>query len=378
MKQNNIITDQNRLRYGKIAGIVGLLCNLILSAMKIFLGVFSGAISVTADGLNNLSDAAASVITFFGFHFSSKPADRKHPYGHARYEYLAGLTISALMLVIAFELAKSSLSKILNPEPITVSPLLFIILIVSVLAKIFLFLYYRHVGKKINSKALFADAEDSRNDTLTTLCVILAAGAEQFTDLPIDAYASALLSLFLFYSSLQMAKKTISPLLGEGGTPEIQEQIKKHVLSQSFVIGCHDLMIHDYGPNRCYATLHVETDGEMNAIECHVLLDQLERECLSKFGTHLVIHHDPMHTNDPETTRIRKLTETVLKIKNEAFTLHDFRLLEKDGTPHISFDLIVPESFKEDTKSLQESLQDALFSLDGKKYVLDITLDPQQ
>lgn len=375
MKRNN--ATNSRLQQGKTAGLVGLVSNLVLSASKILIGILSGAVSVTADGLNNLSDAAASVITFLGFHFSSKPADRKHPYGHARFEYLSGLIVSALTLVIAFELAKSALAKILSPQRISISPLLFTVLTLSVLAKAILAFYYRRIGKRIASKALFAAATDSRNDTLTTLCVIFAAAIEYFTEFSIDGYVGILLSLFLFSSGIQMAKKTVSPLLGEGGNPEMQERIRKHVLSRSFVIGCHDLMVHDYGPNRCYATIHVETDGMLDAMECHSLLDEIERECITNLGIHLVIHHDPVHVDDPETERLKKMTETVLKIKNEALTLHDFRLSEKEGHTRISFDLVIPDDFDETVCELQKSIRNALFRLDGKDYELDITFDLQ-
>ncbi|MBR2634245.1 MAG: cation transporter [Clostridia bacterium] len=364
-------------RYGPgiKAGAVGIAVNLILSVGKIAVGALFGSMSVTADGFNNLSDAAASLITWIGFRFSEKPADREHPYGHARFEYLAALTVSVFILVIGFELLRSAVDKIFHPAPVSASPLLTAVLLLSVAAKLFLTFFFRSVGNQIHSKALLASSLDSRNDVIVTSGVLLTVFLDGITSVNVDGIGSLLIALFVLYSGITLAKETLSPLLGEGGDPELRESITAHVKACPNVIGCHDLMIHDYGPERCYATLHVEMDKNMDSMECHRLLDGLERECLEKFRTHLVIHLDPVLMDDPETERLKRVMEALLKCKNASFEMHDFRLYPHKDFTEISFDLRVPEGMLGDENAIRHDLENTLRALEEKDYRLKITLE---
>ena len=367
--------DENRAQVGKRAGLVGILCNFILAIGKLLIGTLSSSVSIVADGINNLSDAAASGITLIGFHFSKKPADKKHPYGHARYEYLSALVISALILVAGFELASSSVDRLLHPKSVSFSALTVAALIFSIAVKLFLVFFYGKSAKKIGSETLSAAKIDSRNDVLATSVVLLSLFLEQIFTLPIDALCGISLSLFILYSGMDMAKKTISPLLGENGDTELKEKILEKFRSSPSVIGCHDLLIHDYGPEKRYATLHVEMDQNADPMESHGLLDLLERECRKEYGVHLVTHLDPISPSDPETEVLRKKIDTLLKMRDNRFETHDFRVLMRDDFCEVSLDVTIPEDCKEDAASLAEELSRAMTALDGVCYRFHITLD---
>ena len=365
---------QQRTQIGKRSGILGIVCNTLLSTGKMLAGFFTGSMSIVADGLNNLSDAASSAVTLLGFKLAEKPADKQHPYGHARFEYLASLTVAMLILVIGFELAKSSVEKILRPAPVEFSPAAMWILLASIGVKLAMTLYNRHMGKKIQSKVLLATAADSRNDAITTLSVLIAAWVQHRTGVQIDGVMGLLVSVFILFSGISMAKETISPLLGEGADPELQAQLTVFIDSQPMVIGCHDLMVHDYGPGRCYASIHVEMDQQVDALLCHETIDRMERDCLSRFGVHMVIHYDPV-VNDPETQRLKHLVTTILKIKDPRLELHDFRVNHQGEAPELVFDLIVPEDLQDQKEQLQATLEQAIQSLDSHPYQLRITFD---
>jgi len=373
MKQNKDSNERSRL--GKVSGMIGIVCNLLLSGGKIAAGSIAGSMSIVADGLNNLSDATGSVVTLLGFKFAEKPADKEHPYGHARFEYLASLTVSMLILFIGFELLKSSAQKIINPTPVEFSPVALAILIFSVLVKLFLMVFNRQAGKKIQSDVLLATAADSRNDAITTGAVIIAAVVEHFTDLKIDGIMGALVSLFILFSGISLAKKTVSPLLGEGVDSELRELLTEYIKSCDMVIGCHDLMVHDYGPGKRYASIHVEMDKDVDALLSHELIDGMERECMKQFGVHLVIHYDPVSTNDPETNRLKQLVSNVLKIKDDRLEIHDFRMIKANGTVRLSFDMAVPLDLQITEESITSALEQTLNLLDDAHYIFDITFD---
>lgn len=370
----NAPQHQQRTQIGKQSGILGIACNALLSAGKMLAGFFTGSMSIAADALNNLSDAASSIVTLLGFRLAEKPADKHHPYGHARYEYLASLTVSMLILVIGFELAKSSVEKILWPQAVNFNPAAMWILLVSIAVKLGMMLYNQHMGKKIQSQVLLATAADSRNDAITTLAILIAALVQQRTGVNIDGAMGLLVSLFILFSGITMAKETISPLLGEGADPELQARLTAFIDSQPMVIGCHDLMVHDYGPGRRYASIHVEMDQQMDTLVCHETIDRMERSCLTDFGVHMVIHYDPV-VNDPETQRLKNLVTTILKIKDPRLELHDFRILRQGEYPELVFDLIVPEDLQSQKEQLQATLEQAIQALDSHSYQLRITFD---
>ena len=287
-----------RYATGRFAGIIGILCNCLLFAGKMLVGFFTASVSVTADALNNLMDAASSVVTLFGFHLARRPADPDHPYGHGRYEYLSGLAVAALILVIGFDLAKTSIGKIFNPTAVTVTLPTVIILVCSILVKLWLSVFNRHLGKHIGSQALLAVSMDSRNDVISTAAVLIAGIVERITSWQIDGYIGLLVALFIMYSGISMAKETISPLLGESASPELRKLIIDTVLEDPRILGYHDLMVHDYGPGQRFASLHVEMDRREDPILCHEIMDDLERRCLKQHKVHLVIHYDPVVTDD--------------------------------------------------------------------------------
>lgn len=364
-----------RARIGKLSGAVGIICNCLLAAGKLIVGHMTSSMSITADGLNNLSDGASSVVTLLGFKLAEKPADRKHPYGHARIEYIAGLTVAVMILFIGLELGKSSVEKLIDPEPIEFSFTAVWVLCASILVKLFMMLFNLKMGRRINSNALLATAADSRNDVMTTSAVLAASIVEHFYDVRIDGVMGIAVSLFILYSGIKLAGETMSPLLGEGANPELQKQITDYINGCPMVLGCHDLMVHDYGPGRRYASIHVEIDKNEDPMACHARIDRMERECLKNYGTHLVIHYDPVVTDDPEVNSTKKLVDTIIKVRDGRLTIHDFRMVDDGESVKMSFDMILPEDLRGQEQSIKETVEKALNSLDSKKYYADITFD---
>ena len=364
-----------RARIGKLSGAVGIICNCLLAAGKLIVGHMTSSMSITADGLNNLSDGASSIVTLLGFKLAEKPADRKHPYGHARIEYIAGLTVAVMILFIGLELGKSSVQKFINPEPIEFSFTAVWVLFASILVKLFMMLFNLKMGRRINSNALLATAADSRNDVMTTSAVLAASIVEHFYDVRIDGVMGIAVSLFILYSGIKLAGETMSPLLGEGANPELQKQITDYINGCPMVLGCHDLMVHDYGPGRRYASIHVEIDKNEDPMACHARIDRMERECLKNYGTHLVIHYDPVVTDDPEVNSTKRLVNTIIKVRDGRLTIHDFRMVDDGESVKMSFDMILPEDLRGQEQSIKETVEKALNSLDSKKYYADITFD---
>lgn len=364
-----------RARIGKLSGAVGIICNCLLAAGKLIVGHMTSSMSITADGLNNLSDGASSIVTLLGFKLAEKPADRKHPYGHARIEYIAGLTVAVMILFIGLELGKSSVEKLIDPEPIEFSFTAVWVLCASILVKLFMMLFNLKMGRKINSNALLATAADSRNDVMTTSAVLAASIVEHFYDVRIDGVMGIAVSLFILYSGVKLAGETMSPLLGEGANPELQKQITDYINGCPMVLGCHDLMVHDYGPGRRYASIHVEIDKNEDPMACHARIDRMERECLKNYGTHLVIHYDPVVTDDPEVNSTKRLVNTIIKVRDGRLTIHDFRMKDDGESVKMSFDMMLPEDLRGQEQSIKETVEKALDSLDSKKYYADITFD---
>ena len=364
-----------RARIGKLSGAVGIICNCLLAAGKLIVGHMTSSMSITADGLNNLSDGASSVVTLLGFKLAEKPADRKHPYGHARIEYIAGLTVAVMILFIGLELGKSSVEKLIDPAPIEFSFTAVWVLFASILVKLFMMLFKLKMGRRINSNALLATAADSRNDVMTTSAVLAASIVEHFYDVRIDGVMGIAVSLFILYSGIKLAGETMSPLLGEGANPELQKQITDYINGCPMVLGCHDLMVHDYGPGRRYASIHVEIDKNEDPMACHARIDRMERECLKNYGTHLVIHYDPVVTDDPEVNSTKRLVNTIIKVRDGRLTIHDFRMVDDGESVKMSFDMILPEDLRGQEQSIKETVEKALNSLDSKKYYADITFD---
>jgi len=367
-----------RGKVGTLSGIVGIVCNAILCAGKLIIGTLSGSVSITADAMNNLSDAASSVVTLVGFKLAEQPADEDHPYGHARYEYLSGLAVAALVLVIGFELAKTSFGKILHPESVTFSLPLVIVLVGSVLVKLWLSLFNTHLGKHIDSSALLATAADSRNDVISTLVVLAAALVEKFTGLRVDGYMGMAVALFILYSAVGLAKETISPLLGESASPELSKLIAEMMEAEPRVLGFHDLLVHDYGPGQRFGSLHVEMDQSEDPLSCHELIDDLERLCLEKYNIHLVIHYDPVVVGDAEQDSLRATIYETLQAMDQRLNLHDFRMVRGSGHTNLIFDIALPADLFGHSKQIKEAIDGALKARgDGMKYYTVITFDAE-
>ena len=343
---------------GRLSGIVGIACNLILFAGKLAVGLLAGAMSITADAMNNLSDAASSIVTLIGFRLAERPADEDHPYGHARYEYLSGLAVAALIIVIGFELAKGSVEKIFNPEPVAFSLVTALVLVGSILVKLWLAAFNRRLGKHIDSQTLLATAADSRNDVISTMAVLAAGLVEQFSGWQVDGFMGLGVALFILYSGAMLAKETISPLLGESGSPELRKLIVDTVLSDERVLGYHDLMVHDYGPGQRFASLHVEMDQRDDPLLCHEIIDNLERACYQQHNVHLVIHYDPVVVGDEELNEMRQMVSQTLAQQDSRLSLHDFRMVRGKGHTNLIFDVALPFDLKGKEKQLSRFIMD--------------------
>ena len=364
-----------RAKIGSMSGAVGICCNVLLFGFKLLAALLSGSVSIMADALNNLSDASGSIVTLVGFRLADRPADDKHPYGHARFEYLSGLAVSVLIILIGFELAKSSLDKILHPAAVEFTWVTAVVLIASVGVKSWMFLFNRSLGNRIHSASLHATAADSRNDCIATSAVLLAAVVERLTSLRVDGWMGIAVAVFILYSGWNLARETISPLLGENADEELRRKIVDYIASQPRVLGYHDLMVHDYGPGQRFASLHVEMDKNEDPLACHELIDDMERECLKSHNVHLVIHYDPVVTDDPELTRLREAVKSLLAIKDPRLTIHDFRMVPGEGHTNLIFDVTLPMELRGQENELKEALEQALSALDGRRYYCVITFD---
>lgn len=361
---------------GKLAGTTGIICNVLLFLLKLIAGLLSGAVSVVADALNNLSDAASSVVTLLGFRLAQQPADKDHPYGHARYEYLSGVIVAALILLIGAELAKTSFGKILHPESIEFSVITAAILMCSVAIKLWMMLFYGKLGKYIGSATLKAASVDSRNDVITSVAVLAGLTAGSLLKINIDGYVGLAVAAFILYSGIGVAKETISPLLGERADRQLVQQIQDLVLEEQKVLGVHDLLVHDYGPGRCYASVHVELSAEEDPLICHDIIDRIECNILERLNVHLVIHYDPVVLNDAEWDKMRREVEMIAAGIDSRLSIHDFRLVRGACQTKLVFDLSVPYELCHQRMALKEQI-DAQLLNDNEDYMTVIRFDEE-
>ena len=365
----------SRSGIGILSGMVGICCNLLLFLGKALVGALTGSVSIAADAMNNLSDASGSIVTLIGFRMADKPADEHHPYGHARAEYLSGLVVAALILVIGLELAKTSVDKILHPAAVEFSWLALGVLGVSIAVKLWMYLFNRKLGRLIGSTALEATADDSRNDCIATAAVALAALVERQWNLRVDGYMGLAVAAFILYSGWELAKETVSPLLGEGADPELRQKILDYIASQPKVLGYHDLMVHDYGPGQRFASLHVEMDHREDPLECHDLIDDMERECLRSHNVHLVIHYDPVIVDDPAQNALKEQVQQLLNLQDPRLSLHDFRLVQGKNHQNLVFDVSLPADLQGQENAIQQQLEDRLNHTGSRRYHVKITFD---
>jgi len=333
---------QVRQSYGMLCGLVGICLNVLLCVGKYFAGTLSGSIAIVADSFNNLSDAGSSLVTLLGFRLAGKKPDPGHPYGHGRIEYISGFVVSFLILLMGFELAKSSLSRILSPEPTQAGWLPAAILIASICVKVYMFLYNRAVGKKIASSAMAATATDSLSDSVATAVVLLSMGVTHFFHINIDGYAGLLVALFILYAGYSAAKDTLAPLLGQAPDPDFVQRVTDIVMSHPEVIGIHDLVVHDYGPGRKMVTLHTEVDGKGDFFTLHDAIDNIERELTAECGCHATIHMDPIESDNETVLAMRDQVAELVRRIDPAITIHDFRVVPGKTHTNVIFDAVVP------------------------------------
>lgn len=351
----NLENPMVRTAYGKFASIIGIVCNVILFLGKILVGVLSGSVSITADAVNNLSDASSSIISLFGFKLSAKPADKEHPYGHGRYEYLSGLMVAVLIMVIGIELFRSSLNKILSPTLVLFHWASIGVLLASIFIKLWMMVFYKKIGKKIDSGTLAATAMDSRNDVITTLSVLIATLVSHFLGIELDGYMGLLVAIFIVWSGFSMIKDTISPLLGHAPDAKTVNTIREKIMTYPGVLGTHDLLIHDYGPGRQFASVHVEMAAEDDVLESHDTIDQIEQDFLQT-GLHMLVHYDPIITTGEETTNLRKWLMHLIQQIDASFTIHDLRVVPGKTRTKLVFDCVIPEKYEMSDLSVKENI----------------------
>lgn len=376
IKDKEFNNAKARSKVGSLSGFVGIFCNILLFIGKIIVGLISGSVSIIADAMNNLSDASSSVVSLIGFKLAEKPADEDHPYGHARFEYLSALAVAAIIIIIGFELAKSSISKIINPTAVYFSLPVAIVLVLSVFVKLWLSLFNKKLGKLINSYTLLATAADSRNDVISTFAVLISILIQFFFDLKIDGFIGLAVAIFILYSGIMMAKETINPLLGEAVSHELRDLIAEMVSANPKVLGYHDLMVHDYGPGQRFASMHVEMDKNEDPMLCHDMIDDLERECFEKFNVHLVIHYDPVITGDAEHDRLKQFVTDILKGYNDKLSIHDFRMVCGSTHTNLIFDIALPYELSKKEKVIKLLIDKALADLNETTYYTVINFDP--
>ncbi len=372
---NSENTDETAVRnaYGKFAGAVGIICNVLLFAIKMIAGTLCGSVSVTADAVNNLSDASSSLISLMGFKLAEKPADREHPYGHGRYEYLSGLIVAVMILVIGVEILKSSVEKIFSPERVEFSLVTVGALIVSIIVKLWMAFFNYSLGKKINSGTLKATGSDSRNDVIATSAVLAAMLISYFSGVELDGFMGIAVSLFIIYSGVGIIRETLDPLLGKAPDKEFVEEIRRKILEYPGVLGTHDLLVHDYGPGRQFASVHVEMAAEGDVIASHDVLDNIERD-FQKQGLHMVVHFDPIETSDGKTTGLRKYIAGKVCEIDENLSIHDLRVVPGITHTNVIFDCVAPFDFNMTDDSLKERIKMAV-SEDYPDYNCVITVD---
>jgi cation diffusion facilitator family transporter len=365
-----------REQYGKFAGIVGIVSNLILCTMKILIGLFSKSIAIVADGINNLADASSSIITLVGFKLASQPEDEDHPYGHARIEYLTGLFISIFIIVIGFSLLKTSVDKIINPEAMDFSNVTIIVLVIAIAIKLWQAMFNVSIGKKIKSVTLMATAADSRNDVISTSVVLISVLIGKFTGLVIDGYMGCLVALFIIWSGIQLVRETSSPLLGEAPDDELVASIVEIASKEPISMGMHDLIVHNYGPGKVFASMHVEVDAKGDIMEAHDAIDNLERKIKEELHIEFVIHMDPVVLDDPIINEMRKIIVDAL-IPIEGLTnIHDFRIVPGPTHTNILFDAVRLNDCKLPEKEILKIANEAAQAVNPAYFVV-ITFDKQ-
>lgn len=363
-----------RDKCGRVAGAVGIVTNFLLFLMKIIVGTVFHSVSVTADAVNNLTDSGSSVVTLIGFKMASKPADEKHPFGHARIEYLSGVIVSFIVIFLGLQLGMSSIEKILTPEENALTPVALVVLVISILAKLWQCLFYRKVGRMIKSESVEATSKDSRNDVIATSVVLLGAVITMLTGVNLDGYMGAAVALFIVFSGVQLTISTADPLLGQAPEGELVQTITEKMLSYPGIIGMHDLAVHNYGVGRCFASAHCEVDAKNDILVSHDLIDNIERDFSRDLGIHMVIHLDPIIVGDARTDALHRKVQSLVTALYPTVTIHDFRVIWGVTHSNIVFDAAVPFAVKDSDAVITQKLEAEIQKLDPE-YRTVVTID---
>lgn len=370
----NVSNPAVRSRYGTVSSVVGIICNIFLASLKFIMGLLSGSIAIKADAVNNLSDTASSIVTLIGFRLSSKPADKKHPYGHGRIEYVCGLIIAFLVLLIGVEIIKSSVLRIISRETVEYNPLIAAGLVVSIAVKLWMNFFNRKLGKKIGSSAMCAAAADSISDAVATTVTLISVIIARFTSLPIDGYVGVLAGAFVVSSGAKIISDTLTPLLGKAPSADLIDNIKREVLSNEKIHGIHDLIIHEYGPGKIFASLHAEVSSKEDIMEIHGVIDSLEAAVDDKLGIELVIHMDPLEVESEEVCKIRDSVGKAVKKLDKSFSIHDFRIVPRGEHKNILFDVSIPIDYRAPDDVVMDMVTVAVSSLD-KSFIVKPSID---
>ena len=363
-----------RDKCGRVAGAVGIVTNFLLFLMKILVGTVFHSVSVTADAVKNLTDSGSSVVTLIGFKMASKPADEKHPFGHARIEYLSGVIVSFIVIFLGLQLGMSSIEKILTPEENALTPVALVVLVISILAKLWQCLFYRKVGRMIKSESVEATSKDSRNDVIATSVVLLGAVITMLTGVNLDGYMGAAVALFIVFSGVQLTISTADPLLGQAPEGELVQTITEKMLSYPGIIGMHDLAVHNYGVGRCFASAHCEVDAKNDILVSHDLIDNIERDFSRDLGIHMVIHLDPVIVGDARTDALHRKVQSLVTALYPTVTIHDFRVIWGVTHSNIVFDAAVPFAVKDSDAVITQKLEAEIQKLDPD-YRTVVTID---
>lgn len=363
-----------REKYGTLCSVLSIICNIILVIFKISIGLVVHSVAVMADGLNNLSDVGSNLASLFGFKLANKHPDSDHPYGHGRYEYIAGLVIAFLILLVGVQSLKDSVLKIINPEKVLFSYIAVLILLVSIAIKLWMYSFNKAVGMKIESSTLKAAGQDSLNDVLSTTSTLIALCLTLVTDLPVDGIMGAIVSMVVILAGVEVFKDTIDPLLGLAPNKELIDELEKFILSFDKPLGIHDLMMHDYGPGRMFMTVHVEVDSRGDIMEIHEEIDEIERAIQREFGILTTIHYDPIDIHNPLLNLLKEQILEIVKKVNENYSIHDFRMVSGDNNINLIFDVLIPADDKIVHKILKKQISDEVSKLD-KRYHCVIEID---
>lgn len=370
IKDNDISNLETRGKYGVLSSATGIVVNILLSIVKLFIGIIANSISIISDALNNITDVGSSVVTMIGFKISQKKIDKDHPWGHGRMEYITAFIVDIIILMVGFELLKSSIDKIIHPELPAVNNVTIIILVIAVLTKLWLFLFYKKIAKMIDSNAIKGNAYDSISDSISTLVVLISAVVAKLCGVSIDGYASLIVSVFILFTGYKAIKETVDLLLGMKPDPEFIKDIEDEAKKYEMISGIHDIMVHDYGPGRKIVSFHAEVPADGDICKVHDIIDQMEQDLFEKFNCITTIHMDPIVVDNKEINDMRDFTEKIVKELNSEFSIHDFRMTDGGKRVNLIFDLVVPRDKEYDKEQIIKNIQQKIHEKDNKYYAV--------